>query len=69
MPCEGRNLHCDVGGLRVASDLFVDLGRCTQRPYHAAAIDSVSLLRFLHRGLAGGHLPCAQRGGEGVGVG
>ena len=35
-----RNLHCAVGGLRVASDLVVDLGRCTQRPYHAAAIVS-----------------------------
>ena len=40
VPREGRNLHCAVGGLRVASDLFVDLGRCTQRPYHAAAIVS-----------------------------
>ena len=68
VPCEGSNLHCDVGGLRVASDLVAALGRCTQLPYHAVAIDSVSLLRFLHRDLAGVHLPCAQRGSDGVGV-
>ena len=40
VPCEGRNLHCDVGGLRVASALVAALGRCTQRPYHAAALVS-----------------------------
>ena len=27
----------DVGTLRAASVLFVVLGRCTQRPYHASA--------------------------------
>ena len=69
VPSEGSNLHCNVGTLRVASALVAALGRCTQRPYHASAIDSVLLFRLGHRGLAGVHLPCAQGGGEGVGVG
>ena len=41
MPREGRNLHCDVGGLRAASALFIVLGRCTQRPYRASAFDFI----------------------------